>query len=485
MEKEELITVKGRLIQGVFALTTRTFLLQIISFVATFVLTILLSPSVFGVFFIVSAFISFLSYFSDFGLAAALIQKKEYPTEEEFTSVFTLQQLLVGSLVIVGLVISPFLGSYYKLDSQGIFLLQALIISFFFSSLKTIPSIILERKLKFELLVIPQIIEALVFYLTAIILAILGKGILSFAWAAILRGIVGTIAIYLISPWQIRLNFRFSSIRHLLSFGIPFQANSLLALVKDDLMTLILGKLLPIAHVGYLGWAKKWAEAPLRLIMDNIIRVTFPAFARLQHDKHILSKALAKSFFFLGFFIFPASLFLILFVNPMLHIIPKYSKWEPALVPFYLFAFSSILSSFSSPIVNALNAIGKIRTTLKLMLFWTVLTWVLVPLFTIKFGFVGASAAYLLISLTAFLPILIIRKILYFPILHSIYKPLVTSIFTLIITFVLLNTGLNLEWVVISFITGIFIYILFTWIWMKDEILPYLPQLTNFFSGKS
>ncbi len=355
-------------------------------------------------------------------------------------------------------------------------MLQALVISFFLSSLKTIPSIILERKLKFELLVIPQIIETLVFYLTAIILAVLGKGILCFAWAAIFRGIVGTIAIYIISPWQIRLNFRFSTIRHLLSFGIPFQANSLLALVKDDLVTLVLGKLLPIAHVGYLGWAKKWAEAPLRLIMDNIIRVTFPAFARLQNDKIILSRALAKSFFFLSFFIFPASFFLILFVKPMLHFIPKYSKWEPALVPFYLFAFSSILSSFSSPIVNALNAIGKIRITLKLMLFWTVMTWILVPLLTIKFGFIGAAAAYFLISLTAFLPILIMRRILYFPILHSIYKPFVTSIITLIITFVLLNISLNPEWVVISFFAGIFIYILITWLWMKDEIKPYLPK---------
>lgn len=474
--EEELKAVKGRLVRGVFALTTRTFLLQTISFVATFVLTILLSPSIFGVFFIVSAFISFLSYFSDFGLAAALIQKKEYPTEEEFASVFTLQQLLVGSLVIGAIVISPYLGNYYKLDSQGIFLLQALVISFFLSSLKTIPSIILERKLKFELLVIPQIVETLTFYLTAILLAILGKGILSFAWAALLRGIVGTIAIFIISPWQIKLNFRFSIIRHLLSFGIPFQANSLLALVKDDLVTLVLGKLLPIAHVGYLGWAKKWAEAPLRLIMDNIIRVTFPAFARLQNDKAVLAKALSKSFFFLSFFIFPASFFLILFVKPMLHFIPKYSKWEPALLPFYLFAISSILSSFSSPIVNALNAIGKIKTTLKLMLFWTVLTWVLVPIFTVKFGFIGASVAYLLISFTAFLPILILRKILYFPILRSIYKPLITSVITTVITFILLSLNSSLERVMISFIAGIFIYILITLVWMKGEILPYLPK---------
>jgi hypothetical protein len=36
--------------------------------------------------------------------------------------------------------------------------------------------------------------------------------------------------------------------------------HSFLALVKDDLLTVFLGKVLPFAQVGYIDWAKKWAE---------------------------------------------------------------------------------------------------------------------------------------------------------------------------------------------------------------------------------
>lgn len=476
MEEADISTFKEKLVRGVMALTARTFILQLIAFVSTFILTILLTPAIFGVFFVVSAVISFLSYFSDFGLAAALIQKKDDPTRSELVSAFTMQQMLVGGICIISFVLSPYFGKYYGLSQDGVVLLQALLVSFFLSSLKTIPSVLLERRLKFELLVIPQILETLAFYLVAILLASLGKGVISFAWASVIRGIIGLFTIYIISPWPIGIGISYSSIKHLLNFGIPFQANSLLALVKDDLMTLFLGKILPIADVGLLGWAKKWAEAPLRLIMDNIIRVTFPAYARLQHDKATLGKAIGKSFFFLGIFMLPISMLLILFISPMTALIPKYSKWEPAVLAFYLYTISAILSSFSSPLVNALNAIGKIKTTLVLMIFWTLLTWILVPVFSLNFGYNGAAVAAAIISLTAVLPIILMRKIVYFPILKSLYKPFVATVIMVAPTYFILKMGVSLQTTVISLTAGISIYSLLTWFWMKEEITPYLPQ---------
>lgn len=476
MEEGDIGAFKGKLIRGVMALTARTFILQLISFVSTFILTVLLSPAIFGIYFVVSAVISFLSYFSDFGLAAALIQKKGEPTREELISVFTIQQILIGSICIIAFILSPYFGKYYGLNTDGILLLDALLISFFLSSLKTVPSVLLERKLKFELLVIPQILETSAFYIVAISLAFLGKGAVSFAWAAIIRGIVGLVAIYVVSPWQIGIGFSYSSVKHLLNFGIPFQANSLLALVKDDLMTLFLGKILPLYQIGYLGWAKKWAEAPLRLIMDNIIRVTFPAYARLQENREVLGKAIGKSFFFLGLFIFPISLLLILFINPMIYLIPKYMKWQPALIPFYLFTVSAVIAGFSSPLVNALNAIGRIKSTLILMVFWTILTWALIPVMTLRLGYTGVPIASFIISLTGLIPIFMIKKIIYLPVVKFLAKPVAATAIMSVPTYLILKTGLNWESTLAALIIGISLYAVIIWFWMKEEINPYLPR---------
>jgi O-antigen/teichoic acid export membrane protein len=479
MEEAGFDALKGKIVKGVFALTSRTFILQIIAFTANLILTILLAPAIYGVFFVVSALINFLSYFSDIGLAAALIQKKDEPSLAELRTVFSIQQLLVGTVLMVGLLLSKQIGIFYKLDQNGIFLYQALVVSFFLSSLKTIPSVLLERRLEFHRLVLPQIFETLAFYLTAVGLAWAGFGIASFAWAALARGLVGLICIYIISPWRIGFDFSIKTVKHLLKFGVPFQTNSLLALVKDDLMTLFLGKILPFQQLGYIGWAKKWAEVPLRLIMDSVIRVTFPAYSRLQHDKKILGRAIEKSIFFLSLFIIPATVLIVFAIAPLVYIIPKYIKWEPALISLYIFAISSILASYSSTLINALNAIGKIKTTLILMIVWTICTWIFIPAFIGFIGFNGFALSNLFISLTFFIPILILKKEVQFRIILFVYKPLIASIIMAVPTIILFSRLHNVY--VLGFALGldVFIYITIGYFWMRKEIIPYLPRFSH------
>lgn len=428
MEEIDIALIKQRSIRGIFALTSRTFVIQVISFIATFILTIYLTPQVFGIFFVVSAVIAFLSYFSDVGLAAALIQKKDSITNDDLKTTFTIQQGLVISIVLLALLLSVNIGKFYNFGSDGVLLFQALAISFFLSSLKTIPSIILERDLNFQKLVIPQIVETLVFNAVVVYLAINGFGIASFTYAVLARGLSGLIVMYFISPWKVSVGFSKESAKKLLTFGVPFQLNSLLALIKDDLFIAYLGKVLPIAQVGYIGFAQKWAFTPLRLIMDNVIRITFPSFSRLQNEKDVLTKAIEKSIFAASFLIFPALFGLVILSPYFVNLIPKYLKWEPALLSLAFFSMNAALSSISTPLTNALNAIGKIKITLYLMVFWTIATWVMTPLFIIMYGFNGVSFASALISFSVVIVIYLVRRYVKFDIFKATIYPLVSSI---------------------------------------------------------
>ncbi len=472
MEEIDIASIKQRSIKGIFALTSRTFIIQIISFAANFILTVFLSPAVFGVFFVVSAAIAFLSYFSDIGLAAALIQKKDSIKDEDLKTTFTIQQVLVVTVVVLALVFSNKIGNFYNFGSEGVFLFQALAISFFLSSLKTIPSIILERNLNFEKLVIPQIVETLFFNVVVVVLAIKGFGISSFTYAVLARGISGLITIYIISPWRIRLGFSKASASKLLSFGFPFQLNSLLALIKDDLFIAYLGKVLPIAQVGYIGFAQKWAFTPLRLIMDNVIRITFPSFSRLQDEKDILKKAIEKSIFAASFLIFP-SLFGLVILSPFfVNLIPKYIKWEPALISLAFFSLNAGLSSISTPLTNALNAIGKIRVTLYLMVFWTIATWVITPIFIAMYGFNGVSYASALIALSVVIVIYLVRRYVKFDVVKVTIYPLISSIVMgLIIYFlspVFVKSILSL---ILMILFGAVVYFSCVFVLAKNEIL--------------
>lgn len=451
--------IKKRSVIGVVALTARTFFLQIIAFASTFLLTLFLTPDVFGIFYVVSAIISFLGYFSDIGLAAALVQKRDEVTEEDLGTTFVIQQALVILLVVLSLTFSQMVASFYRLDASGVWLFRALAVSFFFSSLKTIPSVLLERKLAFDRLVIPQVLETLGFYIIAVYLAWKGFGITSFTWAVLVRGVLGLIAMYVVAPWKPTFVISRKSARKLMSFGLPFQMNSFLALLKDDLLTVFLGRVLPFAHVGYIGWAKKWAEVPLRLIMDSVIRVTFPAYSRLQHDKKLLEKALDKTIFGLTATILPISMGLLLFVHPMVQVIPKYGKWEPALVSFYIFVFSSAIAALSTPLMNVINAVGNIRTTLKFMVGWTVFTWLFTIIFIQFMGFNGVAMALLVVSGSIVFVIQTAKKIVNFSFIANVKSAGIATCaqgaFYVVLLRILPHT---VSWLLMSGLLGVILY---------------------------
>ncbi len=428
MEEIGLEMIKKRSVVGVVALTSRTFFLQLVNFFSMFLLTVFLVPEVFGVFFVVTAVVNFLNYFSDIGLAAALIQKKEKLTDSDLKTTFTIQQILVVFLVIVALLGSTRLAIFYKLSPAGLWLFRALVVSFFLSSLKTIPSVILERRLDFGRLIVPQIGETIIFNIVAVFLAWKGTGVASFTWAVLARGIVGLILMYVVSPWVPGFALDKSSAKRLLSFGVPFQANSLLALAKDDLLTVFLGKILPFSQVGFIGWAQKWANMPLRFIMDNVIKVTFPAYARLQDNLSALRAGIEKALFAVCFLTFPALFGLAVLASSLVEFLPRYIKWQPALMALYFFCLQASFACVSTILTNVLNATGRIKTTLKLMIFWTILTWIFTPIFIYFWGFNGVAPAAVLVAATVVLPIWLVKRIIDFSLWDNVGKPLLGAL---------------------------------------------------------
>ena len=73
----EISEISHRAVFGVIVLTLRKFALRAISYLGGIFLARLLAPEIFGIFAIISFVINFFAFFSDVGLGAALIQKKE------------------------------------------------------------------------------------------------------------------------------------------------------------------------------------------------------------------------------------------------------------------------------------------------------------------------------------------------------------------------------------------------------------------------
>jgi O-antigen/teichoic acid export membrane protein len=434
--------IRNRTIRSIIALTGRTVFLQLVAFGAFFLLGIFLPPSALGVFIAVSALMRIFNFFTDLGFGAALIQKKEELEEADLRTAFTLQEIAVVLAMALGLVVTPLVKSYLALDSQGVFLYYVLLFSLFLSSLKTIPSILLERHLDFERQIIPQIAEAIVFNLLVVILAYKGFGVAAYSWSILLSALVGLPIYYLISPWKIGLGIAVNRARQLFSYGFLFQSKSILAVIKDDLLTLFLGGLVGTTGIGYWGWAQRWAYSPFRLIVDSTTKVTFPTYSRLQHDAEALRKGIEKSLFAIAIILFPVLTVASVLMSRLVTIIPKYSKWEPALPSFYFLCATAAISGMSSILVNALDATGRVKVTLGLMVLWIISTWIFTIYLVGRFGFTGIAMASFIVSLTLIVTIILVKQVVNFSFFRQVFPAAVGSLGAGVTTYYLARADL-------------------------------------------
>jgi PST family polysaccharide transporter len=472
MKENDITSLAKRSIHGVLILISRQFALNIISFVAFLFVTAILSPNDIGIFTAIIAIQRIISFFTDFGFGAALIQKKDALTDKDITTTFTLQAGVTLSIFILVFAFQDALANIFGYSDVGKYLLLSLVFTIFLSSFKTIPAVMLERGINFGKLVIPQIVESLVFNILLVVLVVQGFGIESFTWAFLISGLAGIPFYYMISPWKARIGIHKSSLTHL-KFGIQFQAKSILATIKDDLLTAFLPKFISYAEIGYIGFAQRLAFFIYRYVVDSLTKVTFSSYSRMQGNTDFLKKAIEKSLFFVAATMFPLLVGLIITIPYVIDYFPRWdNKWEPAVMSVMFFSLNALLSSVSGVLVNVLDASGKVTTTLRLMVVWTVLTWTLTPVAIMIFGYNGVAIASFLISLSLVYTIYLVRKIVMF----SVSKPLIKPIFATAVMGIFTYVGSELfvsnifSLIVLVVISGV-IYCGAMYLTAKDEII--------------
>lgn len=473
MEQIDIQEIKHQTTSSVIFLSLRNIGIQAISFVGFFLLTYLLGTKEVGVFAIVAESVGILGYFSDIGLAAALIQQKTEITKDELQTTFTVQQILVILALIIAF---PIIKSQH-LEFNETWIVASLCFSFIAASLKTIPSVLLERKLNFKLLSTIDIVENITFYIFAVFFAFLGFGTLSYAIATFIRSFLGLVIIYKFISWPIGFSFSKNVAKKLFKYGVPYQFNSFISVAKDKLSNLFVAQIIGTNSFGILAWAQKGPRMPLSF-MEAIMKITFPTFSRLQEHQDFLKKSLDKSLFFIALVVFPALVGISFVGLDFIYIVPKYTKWLPAIFPMYLYSFNYAIAAITTPITNAFNAVGKITLTTKFMIMWTILTWIFFPILSWKFGYIGTVWASVIVGISSFIVWFVARKEFDLNIFQSIKKPFFGSILMVIILFGINQFNLNhLINVIIKIIMGFLTYSGFILISSKKEINWFWHQL--------
>lgn len=390
INSETFQELKKKSIAGMGALFIRQILVKGIFFAGNIILARILAPEIFGIYAIVNFVVTFFSTFGDVGIGAALIQKKGELSKEELSTTFWLQQMLVWSVVGIAIAAAPLaLKIYPTLPPVGVWLIRAMALSFLFSSLKTIPAILMERTIDFKRIAWVDITENLAFQAVAISCAFMGFEAWSFILAAITRALLGAVIIYALSPWRPSLRYRFESVKGLVRFGLPFQGNQILSFIKDAVTPLFVGAYAGAAAVGYINWARNFAFAPL-IISESFGRVAFPAFSKLQDDKELLARTVERSIRMMTLVMLPITAVMLAMGPEIIHVVFT-DKWMPAIKAYLLYTTAIGAIGISLPLYSGILSLGKSKILLVMTFCLIFLEWGLAVPFVIMFGFNGIA----------------------------------------------------------------------------------------------
>ncbi len=391
---------RGRI--AVFQMAFRTVVIRLITLVATIVLARILSPDDFGTFAVVSLLVNLLAPFADFGLAPALIQQRQPPSQIEQATAFTMQlgvaSALAGALWIfapLARAIAPSLPS----DTDWMIRVAALILPL--TALRALPIAMMARVLRFGPLAIIEIIQVVAYVATAVTLALAGAGAWSFVVALVAHTVAGAVLPYIVWGWRVHIGFDRAVAARLLAFGVPYQATGILVAGREALIPAFGGLGGGLAAIGYLNFGVRLGR--LAGSVDEIVgRVAFPAFSRLQDARERLERALTWAVE-LTAILLAVLLAWPIAVSPTLLPLVFSEQWRPA-VPVFAITAVSTMALVPGNFLRGLGfAAGRGRAMFRWSAATTALAVVLFPLLLLILGVTGGALAFLIYALAQLL----------------------------------------------------------------------------------
>jgi PST family polysaccharide transporter len=369
-----------------------------VTLAGTIVLARILLPADFGTFAVVVFLVTAVSVIGDLGVGGALIQQNAEPDERELSTAWLLQQALWLSLFLIVVAAAPALtGLLPGTGPEGVGLVRVMAISLIFTSLRSMPTVMLTRELRFGALALIEVTQQIVFYAAAIGLALWHAGAWSFVLAAVLQTAVG--AALSLKAWRFTpiVGFDRGTARRLLAFGAGFQGSYVLHWLRDGSVPLFGGVLGGATGIGLAQFS--WRNGQLVSSLDEVIaRVTMPIFSRMNGDRPRLRHA-SRSVITAEAIIIGGVQWWLAAAAPTLIPLVFSTTWTPAVPALQLVAIGAQFSVHARLLRTVLFAIGASGLAFRISALSLVALFGLMAGFIAAFGLIGVGIAFLVSSL--------------------------------------------------------------------------------------
>lgn len=363
----------------------------------------LLGPAPIGVYGIAIVLIVAMQSFTDHGINAALIQRREEDVNEALHTLFSVEivrGLFIGSVLYLG---APLLASFFAVPAV-VDVLRVMALAPVIFAFKNPGILYFQKALEFHRKFVYQVASTVIQFVVAVVLGFYWRSIWALVAAYLALNLAQTVLSYVVHEFRPRPTLDVSLLRTLLGYGKWITASSYLYFFFDRGDDLVVGWLLASTALGYYQMAYRMANAPASEISGTLSGVLFPTFSRLQDDEAALREAFYKSFQLTLFVAFPMT-FGIVAVAPAFVRAFLGAAWIPMTTTLQLLAVFGLQMAIGPPIGSLWKAVGRPDFSTKLMLVRVLLMAILLVPATRAFGIEGTATTILLIGVVAILPL--------------------------------------------------------------------------------
>jgi len=332
---------------------------QLVRFLTTVVLARLLVPEVFGLVAMAHVAIQLISVIREVGVGSAYIQRQDRGSEDvaAANTTFIMSLAINISLFVLAWLAAPLIVRFFE-TGELLAVLRAMFLLFLIDAFDTTPTMILQKRLEFDKTALAEIVSSGLNAVVAIGLAAAGYGVWSLVAGQLSARLARTCLVFALSGFRPRLQFDRTIAHQLFAYGRYLWAFAVLSAVGGSLDRLILGRWLGASSLGVYSMAQNLSNLPATHISQLVNVITFPSFARVQHDHAELRDLLHKTIRHVTMLSVPLAFGMLAVAHDF--ILTVYGeKWRAAIPIVQVLAFYGMSLSVASITGPILKAIGK------------------------------------------------------------------------------------------------------------------------------
>ncbi|MCE5208532.1 MAG: oligosaccharide flippase family protein [Chloroflexi bacterium] len=368
-------------------------LYNLIYFAQTIILARLLPVESFGIYAGAASIVVMTNSFATFGLGGAFLHRCMETEDIEQTAAihFTLQFIL--NIAWTVLMLAGGLLFLNKAEPGMLTVYVVLTLTYTLRNFTTTPRIILSRQIKFQRIAVLTALDAVITFISAVLLALLDQPIWALLATNISNAILHIVVFYIWKPvWKPSFRWDMPVVKYFLRFGSRQVLSGALLDVLDRGDDFWTKTYLGAGPLGYYSRAYAIAKIPGNIIASPMSSVAVSTYAELKNDK----KGLTEAFFETNALLIRTGFLLVgvlALVAPEFIRIVLGEKWMPMLMTFRLMLPFTMFDPLKQMMAHLFVAVGKPEVIVKIRLIQVIILVVSLFALGLPFGIEGVAIA--------------------------------------------------------------------------------------------